>query len=72
MLEFFHKVRYPFITTTTYAQTSKIKSRLDNTTLSRIWALSDVNEDGFLNHGEFITAMHLIVLHLKVGWRSNV
>uniref|UniRef100_A0A915DQ24 Uncharacterized protein n=1 Tax=Ditylenchus dipsaci TaxID=166011 RepID=A0A915DQ24_9BILA len=41
------------------------KSQLDDRTLSRIWALSDVNEDGFLNHSEFIVAMHLIILHTK-------
>uniref|UniRef100_A0A915LWI9 Uncharacterized protein n=1 Tax=Meloidogyne javanica TaxID=6303 RepID=A0A915LWI9_MELJA len=41
------------------------KSRLDNLSLSKIWSLSDVNEDGFLNLSEFIIAMHLIVLHVK-------
>lgn len=42
------------------------KSRLDTETLSRIWSLSDVNEDGFLNLSEFLMAMHLIVLCVKV------
>lgn len=42
------------------------KSQLDNQTLSRIWALADVNEDGFLNLSEFVVAMHLILLHIKV------
>lgn len=46
------------------------KSRLDTETLSRIWALSDVNEDGFLNLNEFIMAMHLIVLSVKVCAQS--
>uniref|UniRef100_A0A1I8B7P7 EF-hand domain-containing protein n=1 Tax=Meloidogyne hapla TaxID=6305 RepID=A0A1I8B7P7_MELHA len=41
------------------------KSRLDDLTLSKIWSLSDVNEDGFLNLNEFVTAMHLVVLHVK-------
>ncbi|KAI6187022.1 hypothetical protein M3Y98_00196900 [Aphelenchoides besseyi] len=41
------------------------KSRLDTKTLSKIWSLADVNEDGFLNHAEFLLAMHLIVLHVK-------
>ncbi|KAI6189305.1 hypothetical protein M3Y99_01946700 [Aphelenchoides fujianensis] len=41
------------------------KSRLDTKTLSKVWALADVNADGFLNHAEFILAMHLIVLHVK-------
>lgn len=43
------------------------KSRLDTKTLSKVWALADVNADGFLNHAEFILAMHLIVLHVKVN-----
>lgn len=42
------------------------KSGLDRERLSKIWALSDVNEDGFLDLNEFSTAMHLIVLHIKV------
>lgn len=42
------------------------KSNLGTETLSRIWALSDVNEDGFLDLAEFSAAMHLIVLNLKV------
>ncbi|KAI1719777.1 cytoskeletal-regulatory complex EF hand domain-containing protein [Ditylenchus destructor] len=41
------------------------KSQLGDTVLSRIWALSDVNEDGFLNRSEFVVAMHLIILHIK-------
>lgn len=46
------------------------KSQLDNHTLSRIWALADVNEDGFLNHFEFVVAMHLIILHIKVRLKN--
>uniref|UniRef100_A0A914HI37 DNA polymerase epsilon subunit 3 n=1 Tax=Globodera rostochiensis TaxID=31243 RepID=A0A914HI37_GLORO len=41
------------------------KSSLDDLTLSKIWSLCDVNEDGFLNLAEFVSAMHLIVLHIK-------
>lgn len=41
------------------------RSGLDNDSLSRIWALSDVNEDGWLDVNEFSTAMHLIVLKVK-------
>ncbi|KAI6190530.1 hypothetical protein M3Y97_00128000 [Aphelenchoides bicaudatus] len=41
------------------------KSQLDTQTLSRIWSLADINEDGFLNHSEFLLAMHLIVLNVK-------
>ncbi|KAJ1365127.1 hypothetical protein KIN20_025353 [Parelaphostrongylus tenuis] len=36
------------------------RSGLDNDSLSRIWSLSDVNEDGWLDINEFSTAMHLI------------
>ncbi|KAK0410946.1 hypothetical protein QR680_005404 [Steinernema hermaphroditum] len=41
------------------------KSYLDSEQLSRIWMLSDVNEDGWLNLEEFSMAMHLVVLHVK-------
>ncbi|TKR60321.1 hypothetical protein L596_027584 [Steinernema carpocapsae] len=41
------------------------KSYLDSDQLSRIWMLSDVNEDGWLNLEEFSMAMHLVVLHVK-------
>ncbi|CAJ0582695.1 unnamed protein product, partial [Mesorhabditis spiculigera] len=41
------------------------KSGLDDDELSRIWSLSDVNEDGWLDLAEFCTAMHLIVLRVK-------
>ncbi|KAK6062231.1 EF hand [Cooperia oncophora] len=41
------------------------RSGLDNDSLSRIWSLSDVNEDGYLDINEFSTAMHLIVLRVK-------
>ncbi|KAI6227761.1 hypothetical protein M3Y99_01215700 [Aphelenchoides fujianensis] len=48
------------------------KSRLDTKTLSKVWALADVNADGFLNHAEFILAMHLIVLHGRLPVPSRV
>ncbi|CAJ0939287.1 unnamed protein product, partial [Mesorhabditis belari] len=41
------------------------KSGLNDEELSRIWSLSDVNEDGWLDLAEFCTAMHLIVLRVK-------
>lgn len=37
-----------------------IQSGLTNDILSRIWNLSDVDDDGFLSNDEFILAMHLI------------
>lgn len=43
------------------------KSKLPPEELSRIWLLSDVNEDGFLNLEEFSMAMHLVVLRIKGG-----
>ena len=44
------------------------KSSLDITTLGKIWDLADVNVDGKLNKFEFSAAVHLIVLHKKVGF----
>uniref|UniRef100_A0A0N4UFM7 Calmodulin n=1 Tax=Dracunculus medinensis TaxID=318479 RepID=A0A0N4UFM7_DRAME len=41
------------------------KSKLDREKLSKIWALSDVNEDGYLDFAEFSIAMHLVVLYVK-------
>ncbi|KAK5982380.1 hypothetical protein GCK32_005844, partial [Trichostrongylus colubriformis] len=41
------------------------RSGLDNDSLSRIWSLSDINEDGWLDINEFSAAMHLIVLRVK-------
>ncbi|PAV67887.1 hypothetical protein WR25_24135 [Diploscapter pachys] len=41
------------------------RSGLDNEALSKIWSLSDVNEDGWLDLNEFSIAMHLIVLKVK-------
>lgn len=38
------------------------KSKLPNQELSKIWQLSDLNQDGALNLEEFCIAMHLVVL----------
>ncbi|GMS81068.1 hypothetical protein PENTCL1PPCAC_3243, partial [Pristionchus entomophagus] len=43
------------------------KSQLENEVLSRVWAMADVNADGWLDLAEFSVAMHLIVLHVKGG-----
>lgn len=43
------------------------RSGLNREKLSKIWSLSDVNEDGYLDLSEFSAAMHLIVLHVKVS-----
>ncbi|CAD6186604.1 unnamed protein product [Caenorhabditis auriculariae] len=41
------------------------RSALDFASLSKIWSLSDVNEDGWLDLAEFSIAMHLVVLKVK-------
>ncbi|CAG9531154.1 unnamed protein product [Cercopithifilaria johnstoni] len=41
------------------------RSGLNREKLSKIWSLSDVNGDGYLDLNEFSAAMHLIVLHIK-------
>lgn len=42
------------------------KSQLNQSDLSKIWYLADVNMDGYLNLDEFLVAMHLIVRRVKV------
>lgn len=41
------------------------RSALDMGSLSKIWSLADVNEDGWLDLNEFSIAMHLVVLKVK-------
>ncbi|CAI5452406.1 unnamed protein product [Caenorhabditis angaria] len=41
------------------------RSSLDVGSLSKIWSLADVNEDGWLELAEFSIAMHLVVLKVK-------
>ena len=42
-----------------------VKSKLPNTVLSKIWNLSDIDKDGFLDCDEFALAMHLIKIKLS-------
>ncbi|XP_039441982.1 EH domain-containing protein 3 isoform X1 [Culex pipiens pallens] len=42
------------------AKSELIKSKLPNNVLSKIWKLSDYDQDGFLDVEEFALAMHLI------------
>lgn len=37
-----------------------MKSKLPNSVLGKIWKLSDIDKDGFLDDEEFALAMHLI------------
>lgn len=46
------------------AKSELIKSKLPNSVLSKIWKLSDVDADGFLDEEEFALAMHLIKVKL--------
>ncbi|KAH9644747.1 hypothetical protein HF086_015506 [Spodoptera exigua] len=41
-----------------------VKSKLPNSVLGKIWKLSDIDKDGFLDEDEFALAMHLI--HVKI------
>ena len=42
------------------AREEMIRSKLPNSVLRRIWALSDIDEDGMLDRDEFAVAMFLI------------
>lgn len=44
----------------TAAKTEMVKSKLPNSVLGKIWKLSDIDKDGFLDDEEFALAMHLI------------
>lgn len=46
------------------AKSEMLKSKLPNSVLGKIWKLSDVDKDGFLDSEEFALAMHLIKLKL--------
>nr|ACT67258.1 MIP12920p [Drosophila melanogaster] len=47
------------------AKQELIKSKLPNSVLSKIWKLSDVDGDGFLDSDEFALALHLINVKLE-------
>ncbi|OAD52669.1 EH domain-containing protein 1, partial [Eufriesea mexicana] len=47
------------------AKSEMIKSKLPNNVLGRIWKLSDIDNDGFLDSEEFALAMHLIRVKLE-------
>ncbi|XP_070501665.1 EH domain-containing protein 1 [Chironomus tepperi] len=54
------------------AKSELIKSKLPNSVLSKIWKLSDVDCDGFLDIEEFALAMHLINIKLDGNELPNV
>ncbi|XP_036404086.1 EH domain-containing protein 1-like [Megalops cyprinoides] len=47
------------------AKKEMVKSKLPNTVLGKIWKLSDVDKDGFLDDEEFALANHLIKVKLE-------
>ncbi|XP_044741599.1 EH domain-containing protein 3 [Chrysoperla carnea] len=42
------------------AKSQMVQSKLPNSVLAKIWKLSDIDKDGFLDDDEFALAMHLI------------
>lgn len=54
------------------AKSELIKSKLPNTVLSKIWKLSDVDCDGFLDVEEFALAMHLINVKIDGNELPNI
>ena len=54
------------------AKSELIKSKLPNNVLSKIWKLSDVDTDGFLDQEEFCLAMHLIKVKLDGNELPNI
>lgn len=56
----------------TAAKSELIKSKLPNSVLSKIWKLSDVDCDGFLDIEEFALAMHLITIKVDGNELPNV
>ena len=46
------------------AKSEMVKSKLPNSTLGKIWKLSDIDKDGMMDADEFALAMHLINIKL--------
>lgn len=42
-----------------------LKTKLPNSVLSKIWKLSDIDEDGLLDSDEFALAMYLVKIKLE-------
>ena len=47
------------------AKSEMMKSKLPNSTLGKVWKLSDLDRDGMLDTDEFSLAMHLISIKLE-------
>ncbi|UYV74849.1 EHD4 [Cordylochernes scorpioides] len=47
------------------AKSEMVKSKLPNAVLGKVWKLSDIDKDGFLDNDEFALAMHLINVKLQ-------
>ncbi|XP_050519831.1 EH domain-containing protein 1 [Daktulosphaira vitifoliae] len=47
------------------AKAEMVKSKLPNSVLGKIWKLSDIDHDGFLDADEFALALHLIQVKLE-------
>ena len=47
------------------AKSEMVRSRLPNSTLGKIWKLSDIDRDGMLDSDEFALAMHLVNIKLE-------
>lgn len=49
----------------TVAKGQMMKSKLPNSVLGKVWKLSDIDQDGYLDSDEFAVAMHLISKKLE-------
>lgn len=49
----------------TVAKAEMVKSKLPNSVLGKIWKLSDIDKDGYLDMDEFALALHLIQVKLE-------
>ena len=48
------------------ARSVMMSSKLPTATLGKVWDLSDIDRDGFLDRYEFTVAMHLVFRALQV------
>ena len=49
------------------ARNVMMSSKLPTATLGKVWDLSDIDRDGFLDRYEFTVAMHLVFRALQVS-----